>query len=659
MISFPVYFRVRQLGPDGTPTGPARTLKCDDPGTFTVGKSDDADVQLDGAAVSRIHLSLVLAARSVAVRDEESTNGTFVNGNRVAEVALEAGDRITIPGWELEFAPVEAEAQPGTAAPQAPPAIVLSRIVEGAGAPPPGPVSQLAAIFGSAPEIGLETIRASGHPVEEVRFLSVGGGLGSFVWIDHLRCYGIPAGQVATIGTETVPYRTYQRYCKNSQIPDHERLRSNSLSRPDNIWGFPGYAMREVGKRGFFKGIFQVFGEPTLAESYTPRAGDVFESLDVEARRIGWQQMFRQGQARGLRKTTDGRYVVAYQPRGEGAGGDRLRFIVADVVHLSTGYPATRFVDDFQNFVAQHPERRGLVANAYEEHDAMYAAIEQTRDPVYVVVRGRGIVASRVIQRLSEARKKNPNLQILHSIRSRLGPRDGAVYKRAKRLVRNNVEIQPFNWPKSCWGGDLRFEYERASEERRGVILNTLGGTSTAERSDWVEIAERGAEEGWYRVVYGSISELDPIEGQADRVRILIRTPEGHNEELFAHFLIDCTGLIADIRRSPFLADLLDTYNLPRNHAWSKQGEKRGPTGLKVSNDFEIEGLRNNRGRVYAAGTITTGGPYLAVDSFLGLQYSALRSVDHLVTERLHAVPDLTPFRSLGGWLKWMGGSTP
>jgi hypothetical protein len=197
-------------------------------------------------------------------------------------------------------------------------------------------------------------------------------------------------------------------------------------------------------------------------------------------------------------------------------------------------------------------------------------------------------------------------------------------------------------------------------------MLSQLGGTTTAERSDWIAIAERGAEEGWYRPVYGNISDLQPLPSpgpeQPDGVQVSINTVEGNEEVLNADYLIDCTGLIADIRRSPFLADLLDTYHLPRNHGYRVTDagpQKGGPTGLRCSNDFEIDGLRNNQGRVYAAGTITTGGPYLAVDSFLGLQYSAIRSVDHLVTERIHKVPNLGPFRSLGGWTKWMVGARP
>lgn len=669
MIVYPVRFRVRQIGIDGNTVGPSRILLCEEPGAFLVGKTDDADVPLAGDAVSRRHMSLVLSAVDVTVRDEGSTNGTYVNGTRADELVLAAGDQISIPGWLLELlAPAQSPATATRISGVEVDANLVSRlIITEDDAPPPSRRTFPDAEFGSKEIVTVETLLASGHPVEEVRFCAVGGGLGSFVWVDHLRCYGIKAEDIKAIGTDEICYQTYKRYCKNSQIPDHERLRSNSLSRPDNIWGFPGYALREVGKGISFKGVFQVLAEPTLAESYTPRAGDVFDSLDREAARIGWSDMLVKAQVLGVRKTSDGRYAVACKLwGGEARGEARNRYVVADVVHLSTGYPATRFVDDFQTFITSHPDARAQVANAYEPHDQMYVEAERRSGPVQVVVRGRGIVASRIIQRLFEARAKNPEIRILHSMRTPIGARDGAVFRKARRLARNNVEIQPFNWPKSCWGGDLRVEYEQADAETRGVMLGQLGGTTTAERSDWIAIAERGTEEGWYRPVFGTISDLQPLPPQGVQqpagVRVAIATVEGNIEMLNADYLIDCTGLIADIRRSPFLADMLDTYQLPRNHAYGLQGDavvQGNPSGLACTPDFEIEGLRNGAGRVYAAGTITTGGPYLAVDSFLGLQYSALRSVDHMVRERSHNVRNLGPLRSFGGWSKWMAGAKP
>ena len=80
---------------------------------------------------------------------------------------------------------------------------------------------------------------------------------------------------------------------------------------------------------------------------------------------------------------------------------------------------------------------------------------------------------------------------------------------------------------------------------------------------------------------------------------------------------------------------------------------------MEVSNAFEIEGLRNGSGRVYAAGQVTAGGPYLAVDSFLGLQYAALRSVDDIGANRLTAMRPIGPARSAIQWLRWCAGSTP
>ncbi|ABD54525.1 FHA domain-containing protein [Jannaschia sp. CCS1] len=661
---FPVRFRVRQIADDGQMSGRSQILLCEEPGEFLVGKSADADVPLTGDAVSRRHLSLVLSEQQIRVRDEGSTNGTYVNGTRVDDVALSPGDQISLPGWLLELlAPSAAPVDTADTG-------LVSRLVTAGPAPPVTHRTFPDAEF-TADVVSVDALRASGHPVEEVRFSAVGGGLGSFVWVDHLRCYGVGTGDIKVIGTEDVCYQTYKRYCKNSQIPDHERLRSNSLSRPDNIWGFPGYALREatrgVGFKGVgFKGLFQVLAEPTLSESYTPRAGDVFDSLDAEATRIGWSDMLVKAQVLAVRKTDDGRYAVAVKLwGGEATGQARNRYLVADVVHLSTGYPATRFVEDFQTFITHHPDARGQVANAYEPHDQMYVEAERRGGPVQVVVRGRGIVASRIIQRLHEAREKNPQIRILHSIRTPLGPRDGASFRAGRRLVRNNVEIQPFNWPKACWGGDLRAEYEAADAPKRGAMLTRLGGTTTAERSDWIAIVERGTEEGWYRPVFGTISDLHPLaeDGpQPEGVRVSINTVEGNIEQLNADYLIDCTGLIADIRRSPLLADLLDTYDLPRNHAYRLEDAspvQGAATGLSVTSDFEIEGLRNGSGRVYAAGTITTGGPYLAVDSFLGLQYSALRSVDHLARGRQHQMRRFGPLRSLLGWCKWMVGRRP
>jgi hypothetical protein len=118
---------------------------------------------------------------------------------------------------------------------------------------------------------------------------------------------------------------------------------------------------------------------------------------------------------------------------------------------------------------------------------------------------------------------------------------------------------------------------------------------------------------------------------------------------LVADFIIDCTGLEATINSNPLMQDFVDQYRLPRN-----------PKGrLKVAEDFEVLGMRNGSGRMYASGAMTLGGPHAAVDSFLGLQYAALRSVDALAASRAPGLHRLNGLRSIWQWLRWVRGVRP
>ena len=84
-----------------------------------------------------------------------------------------------------------------------------------------------------------------------------------------------------------------------------------------------------------------------------------------------------------------------------------------------------------------------------------------------------------------------------------------------------------------------------------------------------------------------------------------------------------------------------------------------GSEKLIFSNDFELLDMRHGAARMYAAGVITLGGPYVPVDSFLGLQYSAQRSVEHLVNEKAPALRPMNMFRSYAQWIKWVQGVAP
>jgi pSer/pThr/pTyr-binding forkhead associated (FHA) protein len=84
---------------DGVPEQTFRIL----PGVArTIGRSTGADFILDAALVSRVHCQLLaLRDGELELRDLESTNGTYVNGERVERARLVSGDRVRVGRVEL------------------------------------------------------------------------------------------------------------------------------------------------------------------------------------------------------------------------------------------------------------------------------------------------------------------------------------------------------------------------------------------------------------------------------------------------------------------------------------------------------------------------------------------------------------------------------
>ncbi|MEZ5816161.1 MAG: FHA domain-containing protein [Hyphomicrobiaceae bacterium] len=647
-------------------SGRVERRSFDGRGPFRLGRSQSGDVVLDHPQVSRVHAELTVDGASVRIEDKNSQNGTKLDGRPITAATWAPGQTLEIGPFSLRYSWVAPSVEPTR--------IEQPQRAEGAAAQNEGPAPELVGTGGRGAFPGtlfeqrtvpMGDIKASGKLAGETEYLAIGGGCGSFCWVDHLRIYGVPAASIRVLGVapDKSPYAKWGRLCRVSQIPIHERIRSNSISTPDNIWGFPGYASREFvrdvvhGRLVGFKHILQVFGEPVLTESYTPKLGDVFTSFDQEAKRIGWDEMWVYGQVLGIRKTDDDRYVVAYRVPNEFAPGasraDRERFMVARYLHLATGYPASNFLPDLQEFKRAYPDVSAVV-NAYEEHDDVYRALEQKGGTV--LIRGRGIVASRVIQRIFEAREKNTNIRILHLNRSAVT--EGAKYDLARRPVRADVQQQPFNWPKSAWGGTLRKRLEEATPEQRAELMKTWGGTTTADRDDWNRIIEQGNREGWLKSFYGTVQSMTYQDGQVV-TRIEGREKFQESVDLVADYVVDCTGLVARLDETPLLADLTRVYDLARNKVSAGGAPESSLAGLSVTNAFEVSGLRNGRGHVWASGVVTANGPYAAVDSFLGLQYAALRSVDQLSALKAPGVTRMGPFRSFRQWLRWSFGRSP
>ena len=73
------------------------------PEPLLIGRDQQNDVVLDDPRVSRKHAEIRLRLGRYTLYDLQSTNGTYVNGRRVAEVVLNDGDRISVAGLDLIF----------------------------------------------------------------------------------------------------------------------------------------------------------------------------------------------------------------------------------------------------------------------------------------------------------------------------------------------------------------------------------------------------------------------------------------------------------------------------------------------------------------------------------------------------------------------------
>lgn len=83
-------------------------------GELVIGRSSELDMVLVEDMVSRKHAKLSLAPGQIAIADLGSTNGTFVNGEKVKRAVLKEGDRILIGTSILKL--VSVTRAPGTKA---------------------------------------------------------------------------------------------------------------------------------------------------------------------------------------------------------------------------------------------------------------------------------------------------------------------------------------------------------------------------------------------------------------------------------------------------------------------------------------------------------------------------------------------------------------
>jgi uncharacterized NAD(P)/FAD-binding protein YdhS len=133
------------------------------------------------------------------------------------------------------------------------------------------------------------------------------------------------------------------------------------------------------------------------------------------------------------------------------------------------------------------------------------------------------------------------------------------------------------------------------------------------------------------------------VRPDGDGVATRLRIADGELD-VHADYIIDCTGLNADVTEHQVLADLLAHGGAQMNAI------KR----IDVDEAFGVRGSDNGMGRVYVTGAASLGGPFPGVDTFLGLQIAAQEVVDDIA--RRGFCRRLGPASSLAGWWRWVTG---
>lgn len=96
-------------------TGRTHELKVD---KTTIGRVEDNTFQIAEPSVSSHHCEILLRGADIVVKDLNSTNGTFINGEKVTETVLKAGQVLRLGQIEMRL---ETDSTPSSTPPSGTP----------------------------------------------------------------------------------------------------------------------------------------------------------------------------------------------------------------------------------------------------------------------------------------------------------------------------------------------------------------------------------------------------------------------------------------------------------------------------------------------------------------------------------------------------------
>ena len=275
------------------------------------------------------------------------------------------------------------------------------------------------------------------------------------------------------------------------------------------------------------------------------------------------------------------------------------------------------------------------MVNAYEPHEHVYETLR--RQPSTVLIRGGGIVASRVLQRLIDDRDAHgTNVKIIHLFRTYV-----SAVARADHL------------PPPPWRARLGVPGLQLSEVGVGRPAQVEDATARGRRTG-------GDVQGHRRNEYTDPEELAgaaatrPARGLLPRRHRRGRIGGAEDARRDAHQLRPQRRRHRREPR-PTTSSTAPAWRPTSPSTGSSPtcsehgGAGRNPVGrLDVERHFEVRGTASGDGALYASGAATLGGYFPGVDTFLGLQIAAQEIADDLAGAGI--LPRISPMRSTTEW---------
>jgi pSer/pThr/pTyr-binding forkhead associated (FHA) protein len=136
----------------------------------TIGRVEDNTFQIADQSVSSHHCEVLLQGTDVLIRDLNSTNGSFINGEKISENVLKPGQTLRLGQVELKLEAEGVSTTGASPAPSTPPSAPAKKATQGTTSMPRG--------------VSLSDLESGGQPLAtNTAFSKKRNKIGIYFWI--------------------------------------------------------------------------------------------------------------------------------------------------------------------------------------------------------------------------------------------------------------------------------------------------------------------------------------------------------------------------------------------------------------------------------------------------------------------------------------------